>query len=280
MSYSLDQSKIVSFALEGKDISYNVEGSCIWGENEVLLDKEDNLLKNSRFNDLGFTVDKFLEKNLYLSLNQSIKKIIFNQMQCIKKINLEYSNFDLENYHLYVSDDEHYLIIEPFRVWLDAANLGIEIEIIEKRISEILQTKVSSHVPHYNKKTFAIRIVRPNSSDFNPLHKDPWLNILKNTVNAYIPIAGSSKESSLPIMPGSHLWKESEIERTAKGAKVNGKIYTVPSVTSSCKTISMIRPNPEINELMVFSPYLIHGGGINFQKNTTRISLEMRFWRD
>jgi ectoine hydroxylase-related dioxygenase (phytanoyl-CoA dioxygenase family) len=29
---------------------------------------------------------------------------------------------------------------------------------------------------------------------------------------------------------------------------------------------------------MIFSPYLVHGAGINEEEDLTRISLEMRFW--
>jgi len=39
------------------------------------------------------------------------------------------------------------------------------------------------------------------------------------------------------------------------------------------------RPNPGENEMLLFSPYLVHGGGYNFNTDMTRISLEMRFWR-
>jgi ectoine hydroxylase-related dioxygenase (phytanoyl-CoA dioxygenase family) len=41
----------------------------------------------------------------------------------------------------------------------------------------------------------------------------------------------------------------------------------------------MIRPNPSENEVLVFSPYLVHGGGYNTNIDITRISLEMRFWK-
>jgi ectoine hydroxylase-related dioxygenase (phytanoyl-CoA dioxygenase family) len=41
----------------------------------------------------------------------------------------------------------------------------------------------------------------------------------------------------------------------------------------------MIRPNPKPGEMLLFSPYLIHGGGVNFNKDITRVSLEMRFFR-
>lgn len=271
--------RLIAFDVEDKRISFEVEGETAFGEDLVLLDGEDDLLSASPFENSGYSVEKFLSPDLNQKIREEIKKIIFNRINEIKKINLGLEEFRLENYHKYLSNEEHYQVVEPFRAWLDAHYLPIAIELIEERISEILRTKVSTYVPHYHRKTFAIRIVRPNSDDFNPPHRDPWLDILKNSVNSYFPIAGSSKDSSLPIMPRSHRWRESEIERTIKGAKINGREYTVPSVISSSHQIQMIRPNPQENEFLVFTPYLIHGGGANFQTDITRVSLEMRYWR-
>ena len=42
--------------------------------------------------------------------------------------------------------------------------------------------------------------------------------------------------------------------------------------------MDFIRPRIMDNDVMVFSPYMIHGGGPNFS-NKTRVSLEMRFWK-
>jgi len=42
----------------------------------------------------------------------------------------------------------------------------------------------------------------------------------------------------------------------------------------------MIRPNPSINEILVFSPYLIHGCSDNHNEHMTRMSLEIRFIKD
>lgn len=39
----------------------------------------------------------------------------------------------------------------------------------------------------------------------------------------------------------------------------------------------MIRPNPNTNEVMIFSPYLIHGCSDNSNDDSTRMSLEIRF---
>jgi ectoine hydroxylase-related dioxygenase (phytanoyl-CoA dioxygenase family) len=41
----------------------------------------------------------------------------------------------------------------------------------------------------------------------------------------------------------------------------------------------MITPNPSLGEVMIFTPHLIHGGGVNYNQDTTRVSLEMRFFK-
>ena len=41
----------------------------------------------------------------------------------------------------------------------------------------------------------------------------------------------------------------------------------------------MTRPDPNPDEVLVFSPYLIHGGAVNLNEDMTRVSLEMRLWR-
>lgn len=269
----------LEFTVDGHLESFELEGETAWGSDIILLDQEDDLIKNSNFKDLGYVVDKFISPDLNQQIIEKIRSIVYLRIKEVKTFDLEFELFHLEDYHKYVNDEEHIVVVEPFRAWLDASLLPCQIEFIEDRVSEILNTQVSTLVPHYGRKTFAIRIIRPLSKDYNPPHRDPWVDILKGSVNAYIPIAGSSNQSSLPLLPGSHRWKESEIERTVRGARVNGKEYVVPSVVSSTRALDLIRPNPEIGEILVFTPYLIHGGGLNQQEDITRVSLEMRYWR-
>ena len=42
----------------------------------------------------------------------------------------------------------------------------------------------------------------------------------------------------------------------------------------------MIRPNPQNDEFILFSPYLIHGCSSNTNADTTRMSIEIRFIAD
>jgi len=162
---------------------------------------------------------------------------------------------------------------------LSVSDFPIPILEIESRISEICETPLIAKNPFDQQSIFHFRIVRPHSNDNNPLHRDVWLKDYANCINLYIPIAGSNDLSSLSIIPGSHCWRESRIERTQEGALLDGVQYNVPAVTDIRGDYEIVRPNPKRNEVLVFSPYLIHGGAINLNPNQTRISVELRLWK-
>jgi ectoine hydroxylase-related dioxygenase (phytanoyl-CoA dioxygenase family) len=99
-------------------------------------------------------------------------------------------------------------------------------------------------------------------------------------VNIYVPLFGSDENSSLKLQPGSHKWNEKDTMVTTGGAyfKHTNKKYSVDAIVSSKVPLDMIRPNPKENQMMIFSPYLIHGCAKN-ENDTTRFSLEIRFIR-
>ena len=94
-----------------------------------------------------------------------------------------------------------------------------------------------------------------------------------------MPVAGSNENSALMLQPSSHYWNESDIMVTKGGAyfKHSNKKYSVDAIVSSKIPIQMIRPNPTPEQIMIFSPYLIHGCSNNSNSNCTRFSLEVRF---
>jgi ectoine hydroxylase-related dioxygenase (phytanoyl-CoA dioxygenase family) len=155
----------------------------------------------------------------------------------------------------------------------------IPIQLVEKRISEICQMPLIAKNPFDNQSIFHFRVIRPNSTDNNPLHRDVWLEDYANCINLYIPIAGSDSNSSLVIIPKSHHWSESKIERTEQGAIIDGVKYNVPAVTAIHSNYEIVRPDPKENEVLIFSPYLIHGGSVNLNTDRTRISIELRLWK-
>ena len=82
-----------------------------------------------------------------------------------------------------------------------------------------------------------VRINRPKSSDFNPPHKDIYEEVDKNNyippfINLWIPVAGVTMKSSLPMVPGSHILNENEILRTFDGSVVDGNPYRVRMIKS------------------------------------------------
>ncbi len=106
-----------------------------------------------------------------------------------------------------------------------------------------------------------------------------YLDFYRNTANIYLPIIGSNENSSLFVQEGSHLWNENITAITSGGAffKNSNKKYSVDAIVQSKIKLNMVRPNPSTNEIMIFSPYLIHGCSDNSNDNVTRMSLEIRF---
>ena len=124
------------------------------------------------------------------------------------------------------------------------------------------------------------RVVRPGKPDYNPYHKDTYLDYCHDLVNIFVPVAGCTKETSLRIVPSSHLWPEDRIKRTPKGGDFNGKKFNVPCIVSYKGNQLPVIPNPdrEKGEFLIFTPYAIHGKSSN-ESAQTRVSIEARFRR-
>ena len=273
------ETKNITYIINEKEFVFSYSGEMEKGKDETLLLNDENLLKNTPWDENGFTIQNFLSE----SENKEFKIVV---TRIIKKL-IELSggkmddNFSLEKYHEYVTDEVHLSIAKAIKDGWKKEDFPFELAKINNRLSEILNQPVSTVAEDKNINDFYLRIVRPRClQDNNPPHRDVWLDRLRNAVNIYFPICGSTIDSALPILPGSHKFKESDLIRTSEGAVLNDTKYTVPCVISiNGEPLKMMRPNPSENEVLVFSPYLVHGGGYNTNKDTTRISLEMRFWK-
>jgi len=266
--------------IDDQVIEIKVEGDTFFGTEEVLLSNDDDLTENCSWHNEGYIVKKLLTTDLYCKIFDGVTKIIQSFIENETGITLR--GFSLEKYHEFCEDNAlHLKVIEQIQKYMPLENFPIDYKLLDKEISEVCGKVVTCNHPTKEvSRRFYIRIVRPQkSTDNNPPHRDVWLDRLRDAVNIYLPLAGSNSKSSLPLIPGSHLWKESDIERTISGAKVNNVAFTVPCVVGSKYGLKMIRPEVPKNEVMVFSPYLIHGGGCNLNEDTTRVSIEIRFWR-
>jgi hypothetical protein len=264
---------------DGERVTFEVEGDTSWGAPGVLLDQDDNLIAGRPWAADGFTVEPFLAPADYDRLVAGIQALLVARMTAAGLRVPD--DFSMARYHEVATTDAAHRAVSDQGPWCHGiADLPVAVETINRRISEILGVHVSTTPPHAEfPEHFCFRVVRPRSRDNNPPHRDVWLDRLRHAVNIYVPLAGSSSRSSLPLVRGSHRWPESEIERTVAGARVNDIVYTVPSVVGAAHPLALERPDPKPNQVLVFSPYLIHGGAYNQQTDDTRVSLEMRFWR-
>jgi hypothetical protein len=272
-------SRELALDYDGERVTFAVEGDTAWGEPAVLLDRDDDLVAGRPWAASGFTVEPFLSPSEYDRLVAGIRSILVRRVLAVGIAVAD--DFAMERYHEIVTTDAAHQAVSEQGPWCQlVSDLPVPADAVSRRISEILGVGVSTAPPHGEfPEHFCFRVVRPRSRDNNPPHRDVWLDRLRHAVNIYVPLAGSSAKSSLPLVRGSHRWPESEIERTVAGARVNGVVYTVPSVVGAAHPLTLERPDPGPNEVLVFSPYLIHGGAYNQQPDRTRVSLEMRFWR-
>lgn len=260
-------------------LSYNAAGETTRGEEKILLHHAVDLTAGQPWHPSGFTIADLFDDQTY----SDFKHAVSDQLTLLwRKAGLNIpDDFSPDQYHC-VADvwEKHQRAINETRL-LQAKEFPTGVDQIEKRISEICGVAlVAKNYPYDNQSVFHYRIVRPNTTDNNPLHRDVWLDDYRDCINIYIPIAGSNERSSLIIFPGSHLWPESQVTKTISGAVINHVKFNVPAVTEIHGTFNATRPDPKQNQVLVFSPYLIHGGAVNLNTEQTRISIEMRFWKN
>jgi hypothetical protein len=268
-----------TYVLNETPIVTAVDGEVHFGDPVVLLDQDDDLSRGTEWADKGYTVVPFLEPILVRQLRDGMRDMIVDVLRAAGV--QTGGDFDLRDYHRGPGRDPaiHAKLVDGIRRGFPLTRLPVDYHVVERRISEIVGARVTAHNEAFGLDVFNLRVVRPQTHDNNPLHRDVWLDRLRNGINIYAPLTGSTERSSLALVPGSHRWAENEIQRTANGALVNGLPYTVPAVVGARHPLALIRPNPAEDEVMVFSPYLVHGGAVNLNPDTTRVSLEMRFWR-
>ena len=267
----------MEYTVNGINISYETPGEKSWGDDRVLLEHAVDITASTRWHSKGYTIEPFLDPESFKLFKQQTRALL---LDCWKKAGLAPANdFKLDQYHTLVKDfSEHVSVLDKTKL-LPIEEFPLSLKLLEDRVSQICGVPVEAKNPFDGQKIFHFRVIRPQQWDNNPLHRDIWLPDYNDCINLYIPVTGSNERSSLILIPGSHLWPESRIERTISGAEINGVKYNVPAVTAIHGSYSIERPDPAENQLLVFSPYLIHGGAVNLNKGESRISIEIRLWK-
>lgn len=270
----------MNYTINGKPVFLDITGSSAPGEAVCLLEQDDNLAEGCEWQEQGFVVTQMLEQVTSQKLQDGVRELLRDALWSAgSQVD---DAFTLDGYHHYCEDQRtHIKVLNFLRSKAGIENLPIDYRILDEKISDQCGKRVSCNVKtQVAAGYFFIRLVRPlPCHDNNPPHKDVWLDRLRHGLNLYLPLAGSDENSSLAVVPGSHHWKEAVIPRSQPGGSVNRVLFSVPSVMMPDGELKMIRPVVGRGEALLFSPYLIHGGAVNFNANKTRVSLEMRFWR-
>ncbi|TJY36403.1 phytanoyl-CoA dioxygenase family protein [Pontimicrobium aquaticum] len=265
--------------IDASKFEFQVEGDFFWGKEELLYEKEHSVISKTDWESLGYACVKVIEENEFDNLKHSIYTNIIKALK-LNNIKFNEDTFTLSNYHKIVHNDALHLKVIDITRNLTNGDFNFDINALAERFGKILGYKFTSWIEELKKTHVQIRINRPNSLDINPPHRDGYLSYWKDIINVWIPIEGCNEQTSLPVCPGSHLIKESDIFRTkSKGAKINGNTYYVPCILKTKQgMLNMVRPNPKQGEALIFTPFLIHGAAIN-NSDVTRVSLELRFPR-
>lgn len=258
--------------------TYDVQGEAGRTDDRVLLAADDDLTATTAWAAEGYTVAEFLPAAEQATLREGLAQLV---LQALADAGRPVpADFDVAHYHRVVGDDRdlHLAVVNRTKEYRQADFLPVPAALLEARVGALCGQPVQALNPWDGERFFHLRLIRPGRADNNPLHRDVWLPDYHNCLNIYVPVAGSTTQSSLTLVPGSHHWPENRTLRTAGGAVSNGVRFTVPGVLSSAEPLEIIRPNPGPGEVLLFSPYLLHGGAVNLNEDETRISLEMRFW--
>ncbi|PCI31902.1 MAG: phytanoyl-CoA dioxygenase [Elusimicrobia bacterium] len=264
--------------VDNAPFSFEISGQFHWGDDEVLYKEKGNIISGRPWKNRGYTQLKLLNEMDSSSLRRSIKKVL---LRIFKELRIHCDDrFTLEKYHHTIRTESLHQRVIGETSRLTGGDFGFDLPKLIRKISNELEAPLEIFNPLLNEEYIILRINRPHSLDMNPPHRDGYQDVWKDTLNIWIPIAGCTPQSSLPVIPGSHLWNEKEIYRTAvQGAMINNRRYHVPGIVKTRRgRLHMIRPCPRYGEALVFTPFLIHGAALNSQRDTTRFSLELRLF--
>ncbi len=271
------------YTIESHPVQVNVEGDFKFGTEGVLSNKENDIVHDQTWYQDGFTISPLFTQEEFVSVKNGLKDCVERIIK--QELSIDTNGFSLETYHHFVRNTEdHFKVVRRTRD-LFAKDFNFNIEELIPKFEKLLGFQlhdIDNFLGH--KVHIIIRINRPGSTDYNPPHKDIYEGYdddkyIAQFLNFWIPIAGVTNKSSLPIAPKSHLIPESQIERTFLGGKVEGNQYRVRMIKSWAGSNHLERAKVKDGDLLMFSSHLIHGLAINEEMDQTRVALEFRLFK-
>ena len=221
-SYKID-GDVIDLAIEPDEYSV--------GQAENLSQNFADLAQTKDWYDEGFAIEKtesFFDIVKLREATECALKEIISELNA----SIDLTNFKMENYHQFVTDDMHLEVIKKTRR-IYPKDISIDVNEILQRFSDYFERKLSFTNPVSGIEQWMIaRLNRPKSKDFNTVHKDVYESYDKykkipQMINIWVPLIGVTGKNSLPVVPRSHLLSENKILRTKAGSTVNGVKYSV-----------------------------------------------------
>ena len=275
----------ISLSINNKEYQHSIEGAPPFrcGKEELLSNKKTDITFDQDWYLKGHKSLSFLNENEFKKLKKGLTSCIQNIIE--SEIGIKIEDFTIEKYHKYITTNEDHMKVVRKTRDLFSEDFNFSIMEMLPKLGGLLGFELTDTNPKDNHKVHIIvRINRPFSNDFNPPHKDIYENFDKDSyiprlVNFWIPIAGVTENSSLPIAPASHLITEDKINRTFDGGVVEGNKYRVRMIKEWDGSNKLERAKVNYGEVLIFTSHLIHGMAINEEKDTTRVALEFRLFK-
>jgi hypothetical protein len=271
------------FIIDGQPLELDISGSggFGYGKAERLSTPATDATADQAWYEDGFHVYRFLGDEEFAALRDGVADCVRG---IVARQGIDTGGFSLETYHRYVTTDEQHLAVVRLTRDLFPPDINFDVASIVGKLAKLMGHGLTDIYPGTDDRIHIIvRIIRPHRTDFNPPHKDVYewdeQYVHPPMVNFWIPLVGVTGQSALPIAPRSHLIPEDRVYRTIEGGYIAGKRYRVRCVLNWDGSNELHRVEISEGEVLVFSPYLIHGCGVNLQGDATRVALEFRLFR-
>jgi len=269
----------VDFTLDGKSYSFPAETTRTRGAAECLFEEQGLFGGDAAWRANGFVVIDLLDQAEAESLAHGMALRAARDLAELQpELGLARASAAMlrGEYHKIVGSDEIHRQLVRRTATYRHQDLPMPVTDVYRRVSERAKARMSELNPKLATEIVTLRVSRPGSLDFNPPHRDSYLDFYRGTLNVWMPLLGCNENSTLPVVPGSHLWPENEVERGASGNLFNGLRFNVPIVFSGPQPLAFVRPRVKLGQALVFTPNLVHGAAMNLGADTTRMSLELR----
>lgn len=210
-------------------------------------------------------------KKLYKIIKQNFIEIV--EQNNGEKIDL-FKKIHLSDYHKYSKLLKHENVMKKNnRIIKPNYTRQIKKMVFFKRLKNIFNNfKILNFENIYNEE-IDWRIVRPNSNDVSPLHRDEWFWSLNNKyinknftrIKIWIPILIEKGKNGLSYVPKSHL-----DEIILKNKKIRKDGLLKPGKINKKMNVRVFKS--DIGQCFIFNDKLMHGGFAGGKK--TRVSLE------